>query len=226
MGHRTDTCYGRIQYRMKRLIICLLAICGFASAGAQQKDSFLSHMYLPVDAGASFSTMEGVGGAFYMRASLEYRFNIHKGLFIVGELDTRTHPYTNNAITTGNVVAGDAAFTDILIGPGYRAMLSDSFKLAFALQGGVTNMAYKEVKPAVGATVSALDARYELLPREQWTACAKASLMAEYYLNPSFDIFLNIGLPANFVPLEIASAASSPFVLFPTVSIGFSMALE
>ena len=183
-------------------------------------------MYLPVDAGASFSTMEGVGGAFYMRASLEYRFNIHKGLFIVGELDTRTHPYANKAITTGNVVAGDAAFTDILIGPGYRAMLSDSFKLAFALQGGATNMAYKEVKPAVGASVSALDARYELLPREQWTACAKASLMAEYYLNPSFDIFLNVGLPATIVPHEIASAAYSAFVLFPTVSIGFSMALE
>ena len=89
-----------------------------------------------------------------------------------------------------------------------------------------TNMAYKEVKPAVGASVSALDARYELLPREQWTACAKASVMAEYYLNPSFDIFLNIGLPATFVPLEIASATYSAFVLFPTVSIGFSMALE
>ena len=27
------------------------------------------------------------------------------------------------------------------------------------------------------------------MPREQWTACAKASVMAEYYLNPSFDIF-------------------------------------
>ncbi|MBQ2107928.1 MAG: hypothetical protein II475_04505 [Bacteroidales bacterium] len=211
---------------MKKVLMIMVAIASTIVASAQQKDSFLSHMYLPVDAGASFSTLEGVGGAFYMRASLEYRFNIHKGLFIVGELDTRTHPYTNKAITTGNVVAGDAAFTDILIGPGYRAMLSDSFKLAFALQGGVTNMAYKEVKPAVGASISALDARYELLPREQWTACAKASLMAEYYLNPSFDIFLNLGLPATFVPHEIASATYSAFVLFPTVSIGFSMALE
>ena len=202
----------------------MVAIASTIVASAQQKDSFLSHMYLPVDAGASFSTMEGVGGAFYMRASLEYRFNIHKGLFIVGELDTRTHPYTNNAITTGNVVAGDAAFTDILIGPGYRAMLSDSFKLAFALQGGVTNMAYKEVKPAVGASISALDARYELLPREQWTACAKASVMAEYYLNPSFDLFLGVGLPATFVHNEQASA--HPLVLFPTLSLGFNMALE
>ena len=209
---------------MKRLIICLLAICCLVTANAQEKESFLKHMYLPVDAGVSFSSMEGIGGAFYMRASLEYRFNIHKGLFIVGELDTRTHPYVNNAITTGNVVAGDAAFTDILIGPGYRVMLSDSFKLAFALQGGATNMAYKEVKPSAGASIGALDARYELLPREQWAPCAKVSLMMEYYLNPSFDLFLNVGVPATFVPLEIAS--SDPLVLFPTVSIGFSMALE
>ena len=209
---------------MKRVVISLFAIFSVVLASAQQKDSFLHHMYLPVDAGASFSSIDGIGGAFYMRASLEYRFNIHKGLFLVGELDTRTHPYTNNAITTGNVVAGDAAFTDILIGPGYRVMLSDNFKLAFALQGGATNMAYKEVKPAVGASIEALDGRYELLPREQWAPCAKASVMMEYYLNPSFDLFLCAGVPATFVPLEIAS--SDPLTLFPTVSIGFSMALE
>ena len=205
---------------MKKVFIILAAIVSTIVVNAQENDSFLKHMYLPVDAGVSFSSMEGIGGAFYMRASLEYRFNIHKGLFIVGELDTRTHPYSNRAITTGNVNAGDAAFTDILIGPGYRAMLSDAFKLAFALQGGATNMAWKEVKPVVGT----LDARYELLPYDRWAPCAKASIMMEYYLNPSFDLFLNVGVPATFVPLEIASY--DPLVLFPTFSIGFSMALE
>lgn len=198
------------------VLACLVCIC----AGAQE-DSFLSHMYLPVDAGASFSSLDGIGGAFYMRASLEYRFNVHKGFFIVGEIDTRTHPYTGGAIVDGNVYSGDAAFTDILIGPGYRVMLSDSFKLAFAAQAGASNVALKHVELSSSAGAPGM---YDLKGVSHWPLAFKASIMAEYYLNPAFDLFLCAGFPFTSVPVETAS--SNPLVAFPTVSVGFSMALQ
>lgn len=205
---------------MKKLTVTLLAAVLTLSAAAQEKDSFLSHMFLPVDAGVSFSAMDGIDGAFYMRASLEYRFNILKGPFILAELDTRTHPYSGSVITTANVAAGDAAFTDILLGAGWRFMLSDSFKLAVGLQGGASNMAYKEVS----ADKDILNGKFTLLGHDRWAPTAKASLMAEYYLNPSFDLFLGVGLPVTSVPN--VSSSMDPIVLFPTVSIGFNMALE
>ena len=49
-------------------------------------------------------------------------------------------------------------------------------------------------------------------------------MMLEFYLNPALDLFLAVGLPVTKVPYAPASA--DPFVLFPTVSAGFSMALQ
>lgn len=202
---------------MKRLLIVMLAVLMSLAANAQE-GSFMSHLYLPVDAGVSFGGKPGIGGAFYMRASLEYRPNVHKGLFVVAELDTRTHPYTDGGIVSGNVAAGDGAFTDILIGPGWRFMCSDSFKIALALQGGATNLAYKEVATEM------VNNKYVLNGRDYWSAAAKGSVMFEYYLNPKFDLFLNVGVPACMVPMEYASM--DELVFFPTVSLGFIMALE
>lgn len=198
---------------MKKLLaIAACAIIGL-SAAAQEKHP----LYLPVDFGASFSTMDGIGAAFYMRASLEYRVNYLKGLFFLAELDTRTHPYTNAAISTANVTAGDAAVTDILIGPGWRFMLSDSFKIAVSLQGGVSNLAYKEV------AASGAPGRYELKGHDFWAPVGKLGFMFEYYINPVLDLFVAAGVPVTAVPLETASV--NPLVLFPTVSAGFNMAL-
>ena len=200
---------------MKKFAIFFAAALISITAAAQ--DSFLSHMFLPVDAGVSLSARDGIGGAFYMRASLEYRPNIHKGLFVLAELDTRTHTYDENGIQYTNVAIGDAAFTDILIGPGWRIMFSDQFKLALALQGGVSFLNLKEASMA-NAT------EYALSNVDKTYFAAKASAMLEYYLNPSFDLFLGIGLPATNVPVITASA--DPLVLFPTISLGFNMALE
>lgn len=202
---------------MKKLVILLAAALVSFSAAAQ--DSFMSHMFLPVDAGASFSTRDGIGGAFYMRASLEYRPNIQKGLFVLAELDTRTHPYSYGGVVWGNAQSGDAAFVDILVGPGWRFMLSDTFKIAVGLQGGVSNVAVKEVSLASGTP-----GMYDLGGLDKWSMAVKASAMLEFYLTPSFDLFLGLGLPATFVPDETASA--NPVVLFPTLSIGFNMALQ
>ena len=198
---------------MKKLLaIAACAIIGL-SAAAQEKHP----LYLPVDFGASFSTMDGIGAAFYMRASLEYRVNYLKGLFFLAELDTRTHPYTNSAISTANVSAGDAAVTDILIGPGWRFMLSDSFKIAVSLQGGASNLAYKEV------AASGTPGKYELKGHDFWAPVGKLGFMFEYYINPVLDLFVAAGVPVTAVPLETASV--NPLVLFPTVSAGFNMAL-
>ena len=196
----------------KMLAIAACAIIGL-SAAAQEKHP----LYLPVDFGASFSTMDGIGAAFYMRASLEYRVNYLKGLFFLAELDTRTHPYTNAAISTANVTAGDAAVTDILIGPGWRFMLSDSFKIAVSLQGGASNLAYKEV------AASGAPGKYELKGHDFWAPVGKLGFMFEYYINPVLDLFVAAGVPVTAVPLETASV--NPLVLFPTVSAGFNMAL-
>lgn len=200
---------------MKKIVIALAAALISLSAAAQ--DSFLSHMFLPVDAGVSLSARDGIGGAFYMRASLEYRPNIYKGLFVLAELDTRTHTYNENGISYTNVAQGDAAFTDILIGPGWRFMFSDKFKLALGLQGGVSFLTLKEVSKA-SAT------EYALEGVDKTYMAVKGSAMLEYYLNPSFDLFLGIGLPATFVPY--ISSGTDPMVLFPTFSVGFNMALE
>ena len=196
----------------KMLAIAACAIIGL-SAAAQEKHP----LYLPVDFGASFSTMDGIGAAFYMRASLEYRVNYLKGLFFLAELDTRTHPYTNAAISTANVTAGDASVTDILIGPGWRFMLSDSFKIAVSLQGGASNLAYKEV------AASGAPGKYELKGHDFWAPVGKLGFMFEYYINPVLDLFVAAGVPVTAVPLETASV--NPLVLFPTVSAGFNMAL-
>ena len=200
---------------MKKIVLALAAALISLSAFAQ--DSFLSHMFLPVDAGVSLAAQDGIGGAFYMRASLEYRPNIHKGLFVLAELDTRTHSYDENGIQYTNVAQGDAAFTDILIGPGWRFMFSDQFKVALALQGGVSLLNLKEVSMANATEykVSGVDKTY---------VAAKASAMLEYYLNPSFDLFLGLGFPVTSVPMITSSA--DPLVLFPTISVGFNMALE
>lgn len=203
---------------MKKLSALLAAALLGIAAFAQDGDAFLKHMYLPVDAGASLSCRDAIGPAFYMRASLEYRFNMHKGPFIVAELDTRTHPYTTGGVQLGNVRAGDIAFTDILIGPGWRFAASENFKIALAIQGGVSNVALKEVAPA------STPGQYILNGLEKWPVAGKASMMLEYYLNPAFDLFFNLGLPVTAVPVETSSM--DPFVLFPTVSIGFSMALQ
>lgn len=203
---------------MKKTILTIIAAALSLTLSAQQKDSFLSHMFLPVDAGVSFATTAGIEGAFYMRASLEYRFNIHKGPFILAELDTRTHPYKDRVITMGNAIAGDAAFTDILIGPGYRFAPSDKFKIALSLQGGATNLATKNVTEAPTA------GQYILTGMEKWAPVGKLGVMLEYYLNPSFDLFVAGGLPVTTVPNFFASMDT--IVLFPTVSIGFNMALE
>ena len=202
---------------MKRLVILIAAALVSLSAAAQ--DSFLSHVFVPMDAGVTFSSRNGIGGAFYMRASLEYRPNIQKGLFVLAELDAHTHPYTAGGVKWVNVSSGDAALTDILIGPGWRFMISDSFKLALALQGGVSNFAVKEVSPS-----SATLGKYDLIGHDKWPLAVKASAMVEYYLTPTFDLFLGLGLPATFVPDEEASA--DPLALFPTLSIGFNMALQ
>ncbi|MCR5018797.1 MAG: hypothetical protein K6A64_08380 [Bacteroidales bacterium] len=200
---------------MKKIVIACVAALISLCAAAQ--DSFLSHMFLPVDAGVSLSARDGIGGAFYMRASLEYRPNIHKGLFVLAELDTRTHPYDENGIQYTNVAQGDAAFTDILIGPGWRIMFSDQFKLALGLQGGVSFLTLKEVSKASTT-------EYALEGVDKTYMAVKGSAMLEYYLNPSFDLFLGIGLPATFVPY--ISYSADPLVLFPTFSVGFNMALE
>lgn len=203
---------------MKKLLATVACTLVFFSAGAQDNDKH--PLFIPVDLGASFASMDGVSGAFYMRAAVEYRFNHLKGAFILAELDTRTHPYKDAQMTTANVTAGDAAFTDILIGPGWRFMLSDSFKIAVSLQGGVSNMAFKEVQPNVNTHT---DASYTLIGHDYWAAAAKAGIMLEYYLNPVFDLFVGAGLPVTFVPYFASSA--DPLVLFPTVSAGFNMAL-
>ena len=203
---------------MKKVFITLVAAFLCLGARAQENDGFLTHVYMPVDAGISFSSMEGVGGAFYMRASLEYRFNIHKGLFILGELDTRTHPYKAGSLVYGNVQAGDAAYIDLLIGPGYRWALSDSFKLAFSLQGGASILSFKEVSEVTP------EGKYTLSPVDKWYPAAKAGLMAEYYIDPAFCLFLAAGVPVTRIPVEPASM--DPFVFFPTLSIGFNMALQ
>ena len=202
---------------MKKTLLTLFCAFLGLTASAQQ-DSFLSHMFLPVDAGVSFATTPGIEGAFYMRASLEYRFNIHKGPFILAELDTRTHPYKDRVITMGNAIAGDAAFTDILIGPGYRFAPSDKFKIALSVQGGASNLATKNVSEAPVA------GQYILTGMEKWAPVGKLGVMLEYYLNPSFDLFVAGGLPVTTVPNNPASMDT--IVLFPTVSIGFNMALE
>ena len=199
---------------MKKLFITIACAVLCLAAGAQEKHP----VFIPVDFGATFSSMNGIEPAFYMRAAVEYRFNHLKGPFILAELDTRTHAYKDGVITTANVSAGDAAFTDILIGPGWRFMLSDSFKIAVSLQGGASNMAYKEVK-----SVNPLYGKFALEGHDYWAVAVKTGVMAEYYLNPLFDLFLAVGLPATFVPLETSSA--DPLVFFPTVSIGFNMAL-
>ena len=200
---------------MKKIVIALVAALVSVSAFAQ--DSFLSHMFLPVDAGVSLAAQDGIGGAFYMRASLEYRPNIHKGLFVLAELDTRTHTYDEDGIKYTNVAQGDAAFTDILIGPGWRFMFSDQFKVVLALQGGVSLLNLKEVSMANKT-------EYALTNSDRTFFAAKASAMLEYYLNPSFDLFLGLGFPVTKVPMITASA--DPLVLFPTISLGFNMALE
>ena len=202
---------------MKRILFVLAAALACLTARAQE-DSFLTHLYLPVDAGASFSSRSGIEGAFYMRASLEYRFDVHRGPFIVGELDTRTHPFSAGAIVCGNVRTGDAAYTDILIGPGWRWAFSDTWKAALAIQGGASSLALKEV-----AALNP-DGTYDLSGIDRWYPSAKASLMVEFYLNPALDLFLSFGMPVSKVPYEPAS--TDPFVLFPTVSAGFSMALQ
>ena len=197
----------------KMLAIAACAIIGLTCA-AQEKHP----LYLPVDFGASFATMDGIGAAFYMRASLEYRFNYLKGPFILAELDTRTHPYKNAAISTANVSAGDAAVTDILIGPGWRFMLSDSFKIAVSLQGGASDLAYKEV-----AAYDGTSSKYELKGHDYWAPIVKLGFMFEYYINPVLDLFVAAGFPVTAVPLVTSSM--DPIVLFPTVSAGFNMAL-
>lgn len=207
---------------MKKILFAFAAALTCLLARAQE-DSFLTHLYLPVDAGVSLSSRAGIDGAFYMRASLEYRFDVHKGPFIVGELDTRTHPYSADAIVCGNVRTGDAAFTDILIGPGWRWALSDSWKVAMALQGGASSLGLKEVARVWPTDDSDL-VQYDLDSIDKWYPAAKVSVMLEFYLNPALDLFLSVGLPVTKVPY--APAGSDPFVLFPTVSAGFSMALQ
>ena len=200
---------------MKRFLITLAVILSCLAAGAQ--DNSRSAFFLPVDAGVSFSSRNGVGGAFYMRACLEYRLHMDKGLFFMAELDTRTHPYKAGGLVLGNVQAGDAAYVDLLVGPGYRWALTDSFKLAFSLQGGASNLAIKEVAAGAG------EGNYSLTGVEKWYPTAKLGMMVEYYLNPTIDLFLAGGCPVTRVPVETASA--DPFVFFPTVSVGFNMLL-
>ena len=202
---------------MKKLFFSLLAGLLCLSATAQSPQDTQPRFFLPVDAGASFCTRDGVEAAFYMRACLEYRFDLQKGFFVTGEIDTRTHPYTSGGVILGNAASGDIAYVDILLGPGWRFMLSDRFKIALALQGGVTNAAIKEVKP------SNTSGKYNLDTVDKWYPAAKAGMMLEYYINPLFDLFLAAGFPAAKIPVE--SASTDPFVLFPTVSVGFSMAL-
>lgn len=202
---------------MKKTFVALFIGLISIFAQAQDKQGAESRMFLPVDAGVSLSSRPGIGGAFYMRACLEYRFNLLEGLFITGELDTRTHPYSDGGIVLGNAASGDAAYTDILLGPGWRFMVSDRFKVALSLQGGVSSVAVKEVSP------STAPGSFDLVGRDKLYPAAKLGMMLEYYINPLFDLFLSAGLPATKAPVETASA--DPFVLFPTVSIGFSMAL-
>ena len=202
---------------MKRLFILLVAGLLSLAVSAQEASSSRSRMFLPVDAGISLAARDAIGPAFYMRACLEYRMDVNKGLFITGELDTRTHPHTDGGIVLGNAAAGDAAFTDILLGPGWRFMFSERFKFALSLQGGASTVMLKEVAPAEGS------GRYNLTGRSKWYGAAKAGTMLEFYINPLFDLFLAAGLPVTFVPVETMSA--DPAVIFPTLSIGFSMAL-
>ena len=200
-------------------IITIIALFASLTAGAQQADSFFKHTYLPVVFGASFCTTPGIGGAFYMRACLEYRFDVAKGLFVAAEFDTRTHPFSGKSIYPlfSNVDAGDAAFTDLLIGPGWRFSCSDSFKIALSLQGGASNIAMKQV-------AAASEGFYNLKPLEFWRPAAKVGVMLEYYLNPAFDLFVSGSMTTTQIPYSPASM--DPFVLFPTVCVGFSMALE
>ena len=202
---------------MKKLFISIAAALFCICASAQDSQQPASRFFLPVDAGTTFSSQNGIDAAFYMRACLEYRFNLLKGLFITGELDTRTHPFANGGVVWGNVEAGDIAYTDVLLGPGWRFMFSERFKLAISLQGGVSNAAFKEVTPGSN------EGRYILKAQEEWYPAAKAGAMFEIYINPLFDIFIAAGLPVTCVPQETMS--TDPYVMFPTVSVGFSMAL-
>ena len=202
---------------MKKIFAAAVAVLLSLAALAQEGDSFFKHSYLPVEFGASFCPTDGIGGAFYMRACLEYRFDVAKGPFIAAEFDTRTHPYSKSIIW-GNASAGDAAYTDLLLGPGWRFSFSDSFKIALSLQGGASCMAMKEVDLATDP------GKYLLKPLEKWYPAAKTGIMLEYYLNPAFDLFVSGSLTTTRIPNETASM--DPWVLFPTVCVGFSMALE
>lgn len=102
------------------IIICLLitSVC-FCQTKPQ---TFGDQIFLPaIDIGYMYHGSNQLLGGVIIKTSIEYRFRNNNDLFIRINYDTHNAEYTlDNLSTMTNVINGKTAFTDILLGAGYR----------------------------------------------------------------------------------------------------------
>lgn len=142
-------------------------------------------IFLPsIEIGYLSNSADALGGGILVKTSIEYRVRNNNDIFFRASFDTSDAEYTldgDNSVT--NVIKGTAAFSDLLIGGGYR-FGDKKFRQFILLQAGVKRYNFPQFV-AQGGTILIEQGKNSVLN-------TRITLGFEYYITPKSAVSVDL----------------------------------
>ncbi|MGD1847111.1 MAG: hypothetical protein ACFB10_17105 [Salibacteraceae bacterium] len=173
---------------LTRLIVLFFLLVCF-SANAQEEEpkpppKIGNQVFLPsLEIGYLFNSASVLSGSVLIKSSIELRLRNNNDLFLRVNYDKYDADYTlepENNLT--NVIKGTAAFTDLLLGPGYR-FGDKKYRMFIMVQGGFKYYNFPEFVQNNNVV--------NLEQGRSRTFTSRATLGLEYYLTEKSAISLD-----------------------------------
>ncbi len=163
-------------------IFMLIAINCFCQSKQQ---TFGEQIFLPaIDFGYMSHSSDQLSGGVIVKTSIEYRFRNNNDFFLRLNYDTHSAEYIlDDLSTTTNIIKGKAAFTDILMGLGYR-MGESKIRGVVMMQAGTRLFSYPNADQT-GGTINIEQDNNSIFT-------TRTTLGLEYYFNPKAALSLDL----------------------------------
>ena len=189
---------------MKRYLtlITLLSCTLFGTVSARilpdsvytRQETLLSRIYFPTEIGLCATPGSDINTNVFWRTSLEYRMHAIGGWFFTIEYNDHKHTYHNRHFEGSNASEGNNDQFDILGGGGFRLPLSQHWRVAGLVQGGLTRNHLTYVSTADDGT-------YQLKDVTSCVPSAKATAFIEYYIVDDVALYVDAGYTHHLKPL-------------------------
>lgn len=192
----------------------LITVNSIAQVDSTSKKNWGNYIFIPsIEMGYLHHNAANLAGSLLIKTSLEYRFNDKNAAFFRLNYDTYNAQYkltTTNKLT--NILQGTAAFTDLLLGAGYR-FGNEKLRFFVLAQSGIKFYDYPNA--LVDGTLVTIEQQNKISP------VSRLSVGIEYYISPksafSIDLFYNQTWSSNYFWTDQGGAIG--------ISIGFTTAL-